>query len=117
MFDFTGCGSMMRGVMDIMDSAKESLNGNMHYEDKILGFSMEIPYEWEILEPKYLEEGGIAWFNADAEVYGRDDLQMAVLYIPETSYTQSTENLRDFMKRNITPDDNITVQIAVYHSG
>ncbi len=97
-----GCGSM-RGLFDMMSAVKGSLND---YEDKMLGYTMQIPYEWEIAEPYYFDNGGIARFDADPEIYGRDDLQMAVLYIPEASYTQSIENLRDFMDGNVLPQDN-----------
>lgn len=110
---FTGCGSIMRNVMGMMDSAKGAFGDNMHYEDKMLGYSMEIPYEWEIAEPSYFDEGGIAWFDPNPEVYGRDDMQMSVLYLPNGSYTENIENLEDFMAYNIIPDnDNFTLQIV-----
>ena len=84
----TSCGPIMRTVNDVIDSAK-GMQGNMHYEEKMLGFSMEIPYEWEVMDPDYWDDGGIARFKPDAEIYGRDDLEVAVLYLPNASYSQA----------------------------
>lgn len=101
---FTGCGQIMHKINESLESFG-SLGEKMHYEEKELGFSIDIPYEWET-EVFYADNGGVVRFTPDPKLYGRDDLKMAVLYLPRYSYTRAVENLPDFINENVLGEGN-----------